>query len=61
MSGREEREKGSGLGTGVSGAQKSWGPKEGMCLGKCEVKWNLIGRRGLGEATRERHLGLKHN
>lgn len=32
-----------------------------MCLGKCEVKWNLIGRRGLGEATRERHLGLKHN
>lgn len=36
--------------------------KDVQVWGNVRPVWNLVGRRGLGEATRERHLGgLKHD
>ena len=34
-----------------------WGTKDRQVWGNVTLVWNLVGRRGLGEATRERHLG----
>lgn len=52
----QRRDKGSGLGTGVSGAQKRWNPKEAANLERCEAsvgsgRWPGHGGGSKGEAS----------
>lgn len=60
MLGTEEKEKGSGLGNEVVGLSY-FPPEEGQVWGDVRPMWDLVGGRGLGEATRERHPGLKED
>lgn len=52
----EETEKGSGLGTEVSGAQKRGPQRRGR--GDVRPVWDLVGGRGLAEASRRPEVGL---